>query len=401
MKGRGDGANRGRWPEAFSRATSPGPDLNVFILSASFGSGHKQANEALEGALRHAGAPVRVRHRDYVTYGNAWEKAVTVGLYHAWLKYAPGVYRRFYHLMDREDEPWILANAFNWLGQRGMLPELRELRPDVVVCGHPTPVGVADGVRRRLRADFPIALIVTDYYVHHHSARHEAQLLMVANPEGREEAARWGIRDENVAVTGIPISPVYRGLLGADRRALREKHGLRPDLPLVLLSGGGTGIYHAQARVLAELSNLGRHVQVLVLAGATERGVRRIGGATVHSLGYTLHFPELLAASDLVVGKAGGLTVAEATALGAPMVLHEPIPGQEEKNAAYLVRHGAALWAQDIGGLRSAVLRALDGDEHARLSAASRALGVPDAADRAAAALLHKLGRVPHLVDTP
>lgn len=396
-----DGAGRTVRPPSFPGTASPGADLSVFILSASFGSGHKQANGALEGALRATGVPLRVRHRDYVTYGNAWEKAVTVGLYHAWLRYAPGIYRQFYHLMDREDEPWILANAFNWLGQRGMLPELRELRPDVVVCGHPTPVGVADGVRRRLRADFPIALIVTDYYVHHHSARHEAGLLMVANPEGREEAARWGIPDENVAVTGIPISPVYRELLGADRGTLRRKHGLREDLPLILLSGGGTGIYHAQARVLAELSNLGRRVQVLVLAGATERGVTQVGGATVHSLGYTPHFPELLAASDLAVGKAGGLTVAETTALGVPMVIHEPIPGQEEKNADYLLRHGAALWARETGDLRPSVLRALDGGEHARLSAASRALGMPDAADRAAAALLHKLGRLPRSADAP
>lgn len=367
--------------------------LRVFILSASFGQGHRQANDSLDQALRATGQNLDLRHRDYVTYGNPLEVAATVGFYHAVLQYTPGLYKWFYRWMDREVEPAVLANTFAWLGLRGMLPELRELRPDLVVSSHPTPVSVADNARRRLKADFPIAVILTDYYVHHHSARQEAQLLMVANPEGREEAARWRIPDEQVVVTGIPIQPVYRELIGADKSALRQKHGLRDDQPLILLSGGGTGIYHAQDRVLAELANLGRPVQVLVLAGAGEPGVTRVGGATFHHLGFTPDFPELLAASDLVVGKAGGLTVAEATALGVPFVIHEPIPGQEERNAGYLVRHGAGLWAAVLPELRPAVLRALDPGEHARLSAASRSLGVPDAADRAAAALLRKMGR--------
>ncbi|WP_415786250.1 glycosyltransferase, partial [Deinococcus saxicola] len=123
------------------------------------------------------------------------------------------------------------------------------------------------------------------------------------------------------------------------------------------------------------------------------RGIQQVGGATVHELGHTDDFPELLAASDLVVGKAGGLTVAEATALGVPQVIHAPIPGQEEYNAAYLERCGAGLWAHDLSELRPAVLRALDTDEHARLSACARRISVPDAADRVAAALLRRLGR--------
>ncbi|GMA16477.1 UDP-N-acetylglucosamine--LPS N-acetylglucosamine transferase [Deinococcus metallilatus] len=371
-----------------------GPELRALILSASFGSGHHQANDALDRALRAAGVDLRARHADFIAYLNAFERAVTVGTYDAWLRYAPGMYKAFYEWTDQETEPRALTGTFGWLGLRGMLRDMRDVRPEVVVSSFPTPVALAHTARQRLRADFLNALVVTDYRVHHHWARPEAELLMVANEEARGQMVdRWRLPEANVAVTGIPIAPAYRTLIGADRTALREKHGLKVDEPLILVSGGGTGTYRALNRVLNELANLGRRVQVLVLAGARGRGVTRVGGATVHALGFTTAFPELLAASDLVVGKAGGLTVAEATTLGVPLVIFEPIPGQEEHNADYLVRHGAGLWAHALAEVRPAVLRALDAGEHARLSANARALSVPDAADRVAAALLRKLGR--------
>ncbi|WP_425557153.1 MGDG synthase family glycosyltransferase [Deinococcus carri] len=368
--------------------------MRALILSASFGSGHHQANDALDRALRAAGVDLRARHADFIAYLNAFERAVTVGTYDAWLRYAPGMYKAFYEWTDQETEPRALTGTFGWLGLRGMRRDVREVRPEVVVSSYPTPVALAHTARRQLGVDFLNALVVTDYRVHHHWARPEAELLLVASEEAREQmVGHWRIPEAHVAVTGIPIAPVYRELLGADRAALREKHGLRPDEPLLLVSGGGTGTYRALNRVLNELSHLGRRVQVLVLAGARRRGVTRVGGATIHALGFTTDFPELLAASDLVVGKAGGLTVAEATTLGIPQVIFEPIPGQEEHNADYLVRHGAGLWARELAEVRPAVLRALDPEEHARLGTHARALSVPDAADRVAAALLRRLGR--------
>uniref|UniRef100_UPI0025DC5E9D glycosyltransferase n=1 Tax=Deinococcus sp. TaxID=47478 RepID=UPI0025DC5E9D len=162
-------------------------------------------------------------------------------------------------------------------------------------------------------------------------------------------------------------------------------------LPLLLISGGGQGLYRSLEKVVNALGQLGRRVQVLVLAGADRVGIEQQGGATVHRLGFTTDFPELLAAADLVVGKAGGLTVAEATTLGVPLVIYDPIPGQEEYNAQYLVNKGAAIWVRELHRLRPAVLRALDEGEHARLSAAARALGVPDAAQRAAKAILERV----------
>lgn len=364
------------------------PPIKTLILSASFGGGHHQANEAVGEALKKLRPDTQVRHTDYLTHVRRYERDILLAVYLGWLKHSPETYRWYYKFTDRESEPKAIRDTYQWMGRTGLRRELREYQPNVVISSYPTPAAVAGNLRRKEGFNYFNVLVVTDYRIHQHWVRPEADLSLVATEQAKSELMARGIPEEKIVVTGIPIHPKYRALIGSDKAELRQKHGLRADIPLILMSGGAQGTYRSLERVLEVLAHLGQRVQVLVLAGAGEVSVKTVGGAIIHRLGFTTAFPELLAAADLVVGKAGGLTVAESTTLSVPMVIYDPIPGQEEYNAAYLQKAGAALWVQDIHELRGAVLRALYTDEHARLSASSRRVGIPDAADRAAQAIL-------------
>ncbi|MFC4639318.1 MGDG synthase family glycosyltransferase [Deinococcus hohokamensis] len=368
--------------------------LPSLFVTASIGSGHHQVQLAVKEALRARGVLTEARESDVTAYLKPSERWWTVDLYAFELRHAPWLYAWFYRATDH-DRPFSLIGSFcRWVGLRGMQRDLAETQPEVVVSSYWSSVPLAETARRRSGQQFLNALIVTDYRAHRHWIRPEADLIMVAAQETAEQMLARGADPAKVVVTGIPISARFAGLIGADQTDLRRRHGLRPDLPLLLVSGGGKGDYHALHELLAELGNLGRPVQVLLPAGTQKRGEEQLGGATIHHLGYTTDFPELLAASDLVVGKAGGLTVTEATALGVPVVVYAPIPGQEEHNAEFLERHGAGVWVRDRRALGGAVMRALDPQEHAAMSRAARALGVPDAADRVARTLLERLGRL-------
>jgi processive 1,2-diacylglycerol beta-glucosyltransferase len=380
--------------------TQPSPTA-VFEFSAAFGGGHAQASEALWLALQGMRPDMIRTQGDFVSYLSRFERLWTLDLYSYWLEYAPGGYRWFYNWTDREQEPTFITNTFNYLGLPGLLRDLEACQPGLVLSSFPTNVALADTARKRLGQHFLNALVITDFRVHHHWARPEADLLMVASEQARGQLLRWGqnwgLSEERVAVTGIPISPRFAQLTRQletgelTRAGLREKHGLDPELPLLVVSSGGKGTYPTLNRLLSLLSHLGRRVQVIVTAGQNDLGAERVGGATIVRTGFTLDFPELLAAADLVVGKAGGLTVAETAALGVPMVVYEPIPGQEEYNAEYLLEHGAGVWPRDPHTLRRAVLQMLDPDERAQHSKAARCISVPDSADRAAKAVLAAL----------
>ncbi len=377
--------------------TPPTP-LKVFEFSAAFGGGHAQASDALSLALARLRPDLIRVQGDFVSYLNRFERLWTLDLYSYWLEYAPGGYRWFYTWTDSEQEPKFITNTFSYLGLPGLLRDMGVAQPGLVLSSFPTNVALADTARRRLGQHFLNVLAVTDYRVHHHWARPEADLLLVANEEAKAQmmhwGKRWGLDERRVAVTGIPISARFTPLLDRTPQqvaALRVKYGLDPDLPLLVVSSGGKGTYPTLNRLIGVLSHLGRPVQVVVTSGKGELGVERVGGAMIHRTGYTEAFPELLAAADLVVGKAGGLTVAETSALGVPMVVYEPIPGQEEYNADYLLRNDAGVWPRDPHTLRRALLSMLDPDERARYSQATRSVSTPDAADRAARAVLSGL----------
>lgn len=366
-------------------------ELRLLLSSASIGAGHQQARLAVQEAFARRAITIHGQPLDVVECLNRVERGVTVDLYDFELRHAPWMYRAFYNFTDSDHPLNFISGMFNWIGLDGMTRDIQRQRPEVVLSTFWAAAALAHHARRSVNFDYLNALIVTDYRIHHHWARKDVELLMVASEETRQQAIERGIDPETVVATGIPIAPVFEGLRRADRAALREQHGLRADWPLLLVSGGGTGSYRGLGAVLDELAGLGRRVQVLVLAGAQKRGMQQLGGATIHHLGFTSDFPALLAASDLVVGKAGGLTVAESTALGVPMVIYDPIPGQEEHNANFLERHQAGVWVRQRSALRRAVLKALDPDEHAEMSRNARRVGVPDAADQVAQAILNKL----------
>lgn len=365
--------------------------LRTMFMSAAIGSGHHQAQWAVAQAMKARGVQVIEEQVETLDYMNAVERGIGPDLYALELRYAPWLYRAFYESTDRGFIWNHVVELMFQQGQKRFREPLLNFDPQVVVSSFWAPAAVAGRLRHQERLHFLNALVVTDYRVHLHWARREVDLLCVASPETGEQMVARGIAPERVEVTGIPIAPIFQELQRANRTALRAKFGWRPDLPLILVSAGGTGIYRSLKAVLDELSGLGRRVQVLVPGAAAQDEVSEMGGAMIHRLKFTSAFPELLAAADLVVGKAGGLTVAESTALGVPMVVFDPIPGQEEHNADFLERHGAGVWVRRRTDLRRAVLRALAPDQHAGLSAGARAVGIPDAADRVARAILQRL----------
>lgn len=381
--------------------------LNLLLLGISIGRGHHQTNaallEAFERQARQTGRLLHAHQADALDYFSQAETLLTAGMYDLWLRYVPWLYRFYYDLTDESTSP--TPRIFSHLGQKAMRHDLQTIKPHVVVCSFPTLAALTMRARPRNQR-FLNVLILTDYRVHEHWARPEADLICVPTKETFLQMQDKGIPTEKLAITGIPIDVRYRQLAqmnqadqtnpaetisAAQKQALRQKYALRSDLPVLLIAGGGTGQYRGHTRVMQVLGNLGRPVQVLVLAGAKQRGVSQYGTATIHELGFSHDVPELLALSDAVVGKAGGLTVAETTALGVPMVIYKPIPGQEEHNAAYLTAQGAAWQAHDTHQLRSMILQILEPEQRQALGQVARTLGRPYAADEVSSAIWQRL----------
>jgi processive 1,2-diacylglycerol beta-glucosyltransferase len=172
-----------------------------------------------------------------------------------------------------------------------------------------------------------------------------------------------------------------------DRAATLAQYNLRPEVPIILISAGAAGITSATIAV-EQLLRLENDFQAVVVCGRNDRLRREIvalaapRASNFRVLGYSERMPDLLRVATLFVGKPGGLAASECMAAGLPMVIIEPIPGQEERNSHHLLEEGAAVRCSELSTIKYKVDRLLaDPARLARMSAAARAFGRPDAAE--------------------
>jgi processive 1,2-diacylglycerol beta-glucosyltransferase len=152
------------------------------------------------------------------------------------------------------------------------------------------------------------------------------------------------------------------------------------------MMGGGAGL-GSLSEMAARLLAMDADFQLIVLAGKNKNLLKALGTLAARypgrliPHGYTNRIERLMACADLAITKPGGLTTAECLALGLPMILHSPIPGQEERNADFLLEQGAALKASDADTLEYRVRLLLDSpDKLAAMRARAKNLGRPLAA---------------------
>ena len=361
--------------------------MRALFLSASFGGGHLHANLAVHEALGCEGL-----ERDYLEYIPLWQRLPVAGLYQFSLRHWPGLYGWFYRFTNREREPRIITAQFDRAGFEAMRTDVLAFEPDVVVASFPTATALAGRVREAVPRPFANVLVVTDFRAHRHWAQTSADLILAPSAEAAADLERFGIPPAKIAVTGLPVRRVFQELPPAE--AMRQKHGL-DERPVVLIASGATEAYRAQEEAVQAVIALGRPAQVVRFRKNGERKQEDHGPVRVLSYPVGGLFPELFAAADFLLGKAGGLTVAEALVAGKPYLVYKPIPGHEEANARWLEQKGAGSYARsrrELTELLDSWLK--DPGARAPLAERARALGRPDAA-RLAASRIRELVGVP------
>jgi processive 1,2-diacylglycerol beta-glucosyltransferase len=270
------------------------------------------------------------------------------------------------------------------------LPDLRHA--DLIVCTHFLCARILSRMRAAGLVHAPIAVVVTDEHPHAVWRIPNADLFLVASEAAARTMTTRG--HDNCIPTGIPIIPRFD--TPRTRAAARTMRGLPASGPIILVTGGGLGL-GGLYRATEALLHARTPATIVVVCGRNEALRRRLRARTashpnVRILGYTRHMHDLMAASDLIITKPGGLTTAEALALRIPMVLLRPIPGQEERNASALVSSGAAVLHRDPfhAGLAAAAI-INDIPVLTTMTSAAVRTGKPDSARRAAEAILSLL----------
>ena len=382
-----------------------GAKPRIAILSASVGAGHVRAAQAIESALGELLPDATIAHVDALDLTNgAFRRAYGAGYFRA-VERAPRFVGWMYDFLDHPNDHGAATRTrqlFERLNFTRLTRLLTEHPWDLAICTHFLPAALLARLRRRELVQFPHAVVVTDFDVHGMWITRPCERFFVATDEAKANLAALQVDERDIRVTGIPIDPRFGGAL--DRGEAIARNDLAADRPIVLQLAGGFGIGSIE-RIHRSICQIVRPLQIVVVTGRNSGAAEALASVDHHPrhrrsiLGYSTRMHELLRAADVVVTKPGGLTTAESLASGCPMVIAEPIPGQEDRNADFLLENGCAIKVNNLSSLTYKLSSLLEDQSRlARMRAAAMRCARPGAAHDVAASCVQLLQRTPVLV---
>ncbi|MDR7001867.1 MGDG synthase family glycosyltransferase [Neobacillus niacini] len=322
----------------------------ILILSATFGDGHKQVanaiGEAIEMTLPNA-EPVIL---DVMKWIHPHLYPISNYVYKQSIKKFPQLYSFFYQKTRVKSTFSVKLNALLSMGMKALLDMIEKTKPAVVVSTYPFAAGVMSNLKEQGYVDIPSVTIITDYTDHSYWIHPYTDQYVVGSKQVRDRLVGHGIPGDKITFTGIPIRQKFHQI--HHRGKLAQKYGLSDKKFTLLIMGGGDGFFGKGLSTFHALENLQESIQVIVVCGRNhklQKQLREVEHFFKHkflTLGYWENVHELMAISDLMISKPGGVTITEAMAMDLPICLYRPLPGQEEDNARYLVESGLAILAK-------------------------------------------------------
>jgi processive 1,2-diacylglycerol beta-glucosyltransferase len=359
--------------------------MRILIATITAGGGHLQAAAALDEAWRALRPNDVVERVDVQKFFSPLHRKVHSDGYVTLVERAPELWGMVFKTTDNPKLVRRLAKfrkTFPPQSTMRFIKYVKQFKPDVVFCTHYLPVEILGKAREKWEGMFPLGVcVVTDFEAHALWMGEAVDFYCVAAEETKARLVARGATAENVVVTGIPIAAKFSKPI--DPAAVRKRCGLRDDLPTLLVLGGGFGMGPV-AEILRELDKVEHPFQTVVVAGRNEELRRELAvhdhKHPTHVLGFATNMHELMAVADLIITKPGGLTTSEALALGRPLFILNPIPGQEAANSDFLLERGAAAKANRVEDLPFRLGQLLGSKKLLEMGRCARVLGRPDAA---------------------
>ncbi|WP_456266969.1 MULTISPECIES: diglucosyl diacylglycerol synthase [unclassified Bacillus (in: firmicutes)] len=314
----------------------------ILILTANYGNGHMQVAKTLYDECKSKGF-------EHVVVSNLYQESnpivseVTQYLYLKSFSIGKQFYRLFYYGVDKIYNKRKF-NLYLKMGNK-RLDELIQLHnPDIIIITF--PMIVVPEYRNKTGKVIPTFNVMTDFCLHKIWVHENIDRYYVATDYVKQKLMEIGTHPSDVKVTGIPIRPQFEA--DVPKSMIYKKYGLSSDKKVLLIMAGAHGVLK-NVRELCEALLLDSEVQIVVVCGknaALKQSLSVLEQAhpdQLKALGYVEQIDELFRVTDCMITKPGGITLTEATAIGVPVILYKPVPGQEKENALFFEDYGAAI----------------------------------------------------------
>jgi len=320
---------------------------DTVIFYATAGIGHKKAavavKEAFDKALRKD-----VLLADVLDYTSDFFRLSYGAIYLFLIKHLPTIWGFCYYVLDNPVVYFFLSpirRLVNHVNSGKLVKFLLETKPKTVIVTHFMPSEVIAHLKKKGLLSTRLISVITDYRSHSFWLSEYIDCYAVGSEHTKEDLERRGVPPGKIMVSGIPCASSFSK--EHDTEKIRRKEGLQSGKPTVFVLGGGFGIGPIK-RIVMNLDRARQDFQVIVVCGYNAKlykevkKIARFAGHRFRVYGFIDNVNELMAISDVLVSKSGGITVTEALNAEVPMIVVRPIPGQEMRNYGFLKKNKAA-----------------------------------------------------------
>lgn len=311
-------------------------------MTANYGNGHMQVAKTLYDECKSQGF-------EHVIVSNLYQESnpivseVTQYLYLKSFSIGKQFYRLFYYGVDKIYNKRKF-NIYLKMGNK-RLDELIQLHnPDIIIITF--PMIVVPEYRNKTGKVIPTFNVMTDFCLHKIWVHENIDRYYVATDYVKQKLVEIGTHPSDVKVTGIPIRPQFEA--DVPKSMIYKKYGLSSNKKVLLIMAGAHGVLK-NVKELCEALLLDSEVQIVVVCGKNASLKQSLSHLEqthpdqLKALGYVEQIDELFRVTDCMITKPGGITLTEATAIGVPVILYKPVPGQEKENALFFEDYGAAI----------------------------------------------------------
>lgn len=324
---------------------------DVLILSANLGTGHYQVSDSIRSSLKKERPDLKIVIYDFFDHVDPLLKHLIRFSYEQSLKHFTYGYQWFYEATRNLSPDSRFNQTIHAVGRQKLMETLERLSPKAVVCTFPNPVGVVSAIKARANVNIPLISVITDVAVHSQWVHPNVNAYLVATDIVAEGLRKINVPTEIVHVTGIPLRDGFERQMSSNESW--QKNKLNPDLFTLMVMGGGGGLLSGVDKICSKLSALSLPMQILAVSGANHtmynklQKLSSLSQVPIKVSGYVENIAELMEISDILLTKAGGVTIFEALAKNLPMILYNPLPGHESGNVHFLLSHNCALLAKN------------------------------------------------------
>ena len=325
----------------------------ILIFYASFGGGHLSAAKSIEKYLQKSYNNITVELIDCMKYVNKTIEKISTSAYKEMAKKAPWAWGKIYEGSQKGPLAHISSKANSFMAIK-LLKLLREKNPDIVISTHPFGSQMCSYLKRKGKVNFKIATIMTDFKSHDQwlVGADYTDFFFVSNTDMQKELMKKNIEENKIIVTGIPVREEF--LMQHNKEQILADLDFTTDKKTILFFGGGEfGLGKDMTLNVFEcLLSKCPESQIIAISGRNEVMKNKFESLVkqysrekdVRIFEFTDKVAEYMSIANLVVTKPGGLTSSESLVSHLPMVLINPIPGQEEENAEFLESKKVAKW---------------------------------------------------------